>query len=196
MPHRIALFGGTFDPVHDGHVHLAAVACEALALDQVRFIPCRISPHKSGQQPASADDRLEMLRLALADIPWAVLDTRELTSPEPSYSFLTARSIAAEFPDARLFWIMGADQWQALPHWKEPDTLASLVEFIVLARSGQQPVSRDGYRLHIIHGEHPASATAIREALSVNSNPPAWLHPDVAAWIRKQRLYQTEDNPS
>lgn len=73
-PRSIGLFGGTFDPVHQGHIHLANLAREALALAEVHFIPCRISPHKSGSQPASARDRVEMLRLAVADVPWAVID--------------------------------------------------------------------------------------------------------------------------
>ena len=66
-PRKIALFGGTFDPVHLGHIHLATLAREALDLDEVRFLPCRISPHKAGSQPASGEDRCEMLRLATED---------------------------------------------------------------------------------------------------------------------------------
>lgn len=190
-PHpRIGLFGGTFDPVHDGHVHLAALAREALALDEVRFIPCRISPHKVGSMPTSADDRLEMLRRALAGVSWAVVDDRELITPGPSYSYLTAQYIAAESPGAELFWIMGADQWQALPQWKAPDILASLVEFIVLARDGQHPEPRAGWRLHVVHGEHPASATRIRDAVRAGAASIPWLHPRVSAWILERGLYQ------
>ena len=187
---RIGLFGGTFDPIHDGHVHLADVSRKQLALDQVRFIPCRISPHKTNRKPTSPADRLAMLRLALDGIPWATVDDRELDAPEPSYSYLTAQSIAAEFPHARLFWIMGADQWRALPQWKEPGTLASTVEFVVLARDGQHPEPREGYLLHVVDGEHPASATAIRSAISTNSGTVDWLKPDVALWIHTRALYR------
>ncbi len=194
--HRIGLFGGTFDPVHDGHVHLANLAREALTLDEVRFIPCRISPHKSDSQPTAPADRLEMLHRALADAPWAVVDDRELSSAEPSYSYLTAQSIAAEFPGSQCFWIMGADQWQALPKWKKPETLAGLVEFIVLARDGQEPAARDGYRLHVIHGEHPASATAIRNSVATRESAIRWLHPQVVEWVGKQDLYKNHRQPS
>lgn len=189
-PTRIALFGGTFDPIHDGHIHLANVAREALALDEVRFIPCRISPHKSDRRPASAADRLAMLRLAIDGLPWATLDDRELHALEPSYSYLTARSIAAEFPNSRLFWLMGADQWRALPQWKEPGTLASTVEFVVLARDGQHPEPREGYRLHVVCGEHPASATAIRGAISTGTEFVRGLAPAVAGWIAQHQLYR------
>ncbi len=191
-PIRIGLFGGTFDPIHDGHVHLANLALEALSLGEVRFIPCRISPHKTARQPASAADRLEMLRLALSKIPWATIDDRELTSSEPSYSYLTAQSIASDFPNARLFWIMGADQWLALPRWKNPETLAATVEFMVLARDGQQPEPREGYRLHVVHGEHPASASAIREAISNGTGHIPWLHPAVADWIHDCKFYKIQ----
>lgn len=189
-PHpRIGLFGGTFDPIHDGHIHLAGLAREALALDEIRFIPCRISPHKPGSQPTSGTDRCEMLRRALTDIPWATLDDRELKSHEPSYSYLTAKSIAEESPHSHLFWIMGADQWQALPQWEKPEILAALVEFIVLARDGQNPAPRAGYRLHTVHGEHPASASAIREAFGLGQKDIPWLHPQVSQWIKINHLY-------
>ncbi|MES2475826.1 MAG: nicotinate (nicotinamide) nucleotide adenylyltransferase [Verrucomicrobiota bacterium] len=186
---KIGLFGGTFDPVHLGHLHLASLARDALALDEVRFLPCRISPHKPGTAPASGEDRCEMLRLATAELPWAVIDDFELTRPDPSFSFLTAEAMAAKFPDAQLFWIMGGDQWDALPRWREPQRLAACVEFIVLAR-GDSPAPRNGYRLHAVRGQHPASSTAIRTAIANGTSQPPWLHPAVTAWIAQHNIYQ------
>ena len=102
-PRKIGLFGGTFDPVHLGHVHLATVAKDALELDQVRFLPCRISPHKAGTSPASGEHRCEMLRLATRDLPWAVVDDFELHQREPSYSYETAEAMAVvSSPSRRL----------------------------------------------------------------------------------------------
>lgn len=187
-PRKIGIFGGTFDPVHLGHIHLAGLARESLALDEVHFIPCRISPHKPGSQVTSGEDRCEMLRLATADLPWAVVDDLEIHQAGPSFSYLTAETLASRFPAARLFWIMGSDQWDALPDWRNPERMAELVEFIVLAR-GSQPEPRAGYRLHVVHGEHPASATAIRTSVSRGETPP-WLDPAVAKWIRSRGLYQ------
>lgn len=189
-PRKIALFGGTFDPVHLGHLHLASLAKDALELDEVRFLPCQISPHKSGSAPASGQDRCEMLRLATADLPWAVVDDYELHQPGPSYSYHTAEAIAARFPEARLFWIMGGDQWDALPRWKHPAQLAERVEFIVRAR-GETPLPRDGYRLHVVRGEHPATATAIREVISSGGTEHPWLAPAVAQWIATKGLYHS-----
>ncbi|MES2920228.1 MAG: nicotinate (nicotinamide) nucleotide adenylyltransferase [Verrucomicrobiota bacterium] len=193
-PRKIGLFGGTFDPVHLGHIQLAGLAREALALDEVRFLPCPISPHKPGTAPASGEDRCEMLRLATAGLPWAVVDDYELRQPGPAYSYLTAGALAEKFPGTRLFWIMGGDQWDALPRWKNPETLAKHVEFAVLAR-GEPPQPRDGYRLHVVSGDHPASATAIRLAISNGILTHKWLAPAVAKWIAEKDLYQPIPDP-
>jgi len=185
---RIALFGGTFDPVHLGHVHMAETAMRALALDEVRFLPCRISPHKTGTRPTDAADRVAMLRLATAGLPWAAVDDFEVRHAGPSFSYQTAEAMAACFPDARLFWLMGGDQWDALPQWRYPERLAALCEFIVFER-GELPQPRDGYRLHVMDCRHPASATAIREALARGESTHPWLAPAVAGWIADHRLY-------
>ncbi len=187
---KIALFGGTFDPVHLGHVHLAGVARDKLGLDEVRFLPCRISPHKQDAVPASATDRLEMLRLATADLPWAAVDDFEVRREGPSYSWQTAEAMVARFPNARLFWIMGGDQWEALATWAEPQRLAACVEFIVFARGGKMPQARGGFRMHPLDGSHPASATEIREACARGETNHPWLEPAVSRWIRTQHLYQ------
>lgn len=189
IPRKIGIFGGTFDPVHLGHIHLATLAKDALELDEVRFLPCRISPHKTGTSPASGEDRCEMLRLATANLPWAVVDNYELKHDGPSYSYQTAETMAEKFPGSRLFWIMGGDQWDALPRWSHPERLAAVMEFAVLAR-GVTPQPRKGYRLHIIQGDHPASATEIREAFSNDMTHP-WLHAEVAEWMHGKKLYRS-----
>jgi nicotinate-nucleotide adenylyltransferase len=191
---QIALFGGTFDPVHLGHLHLATLAHAALLLDEVRFLPCRISPHKPGQTPTPAADRLEMLELATAGLPWAVVDDFELRRDGPSFSYATAEAMRAKFPAARLFWIMGGDQWQALPQWRHPQRLAACVEFIVFAR-GVQPLPRTGYVMHALDGSHPASATAIRDAFANGQATHPWLDPAVAAWLVRRGLYQPSQAP-
>ena len=174
-PRRIALFGGTFDPIHLGHVEIARRAKDLLELDEVRFLPCHTSPHKVGVASAPAADRLEMARLATRDLPWAVVDDFDLSRPPPSYSFETAEEMARRFPGARLFWLMGADQWRALPRWKELARLADLVEFIVFARDGE-PEPYPGWIMHFLKGTtHPASATAIRQALAEGRSTLPWL---------------------
>lgn len=187
---RIALFGGTFDPVHLGHLHLAGLAKSALNLDEIRFIPCQISPHKSDSTPASTHDRLEMIRLATRDLPWAVVDDFETLRDGPSFSWQTAEAMKAKFPDAKLFWIMGTDQWDALPDWAHPERLAACVEFIVFSR-GTPPSPRAGYHLHALEADHPASATAIREAIAAGATHHPWLHPEVSRWIADHDCYRS-----
>jgi len=185
---KIALFGGTFDPIHLGHIELAQTAWEQLGLDEVRFLPCRISPHKQETAPASPSDRLEMLRLATTGLPWAVVDNFELRGDGPSYSWQTAEAMASCYQGARLFWIMGGDQWHSLPQWQHPDRLAACVEFAVASR-GEALLPREGYRLHELRAHHPASASAIRVAIANGDTEPSWLNPAVSQWIAARQLY-------
>jgi len=187
---RIALFGGTFDPVHLGHIHLAERARETVGLDEVRFLPCRISPHKTGTAAAPGEDRLNMLRLATAGLEWATVDDYELNGPEPSFSYLTAEAMAARQPDVRWFWVMGGDQWEALPRWRHPERLAAVVTFLVLARGSDVPQPRPGFRMEVVSGDHPASSTAIRQSAACGHLRDEWLHAGVAAYIRSHSLYR------
>ena len=184
---KICLFGGTFDPIHLGHLHIAQAAVDELELDKVIFLPCKQSPHKSNHAQASEDDRLEMCRIATADIHWAEVDEHDLVAASPCYSWRTAENIATRFPDAELYWLMGTDQWQALPEWNRPNHLAHLVKFIVYTR-GETPTPRQGYELHGITGSHPASATKIRANMPQHLLTD-WLSPEVAQYIEKHQLY-------
>jgi nicotinate-nucleotide adenylyltransferase len=130
-----------------------------------------------------------MLKLATAELPWAVVDDFEIRHDGPSYSWQTAEAMVAKFPGARLFWIMGVDQWRVLPQWARAERLAECVEFIVSAR-GEKPEPRRGFRLHALDGEHPAAATLIRAEISRGAVDHPWLDPAVSAWIRQRGLYQ------
>lgn len=188
-PARVCLFGGTFDPVHLGHLHIAQAAAGHLGLDRVVFLPCRQSPHKAGRRHADGRHRLEMCRLATAGHAWASVDDFDLAAPAPCYSWRTAEAMQEKHPGARLFWLMGTDQWQALPRWNRPEHLASLVEFIVYQRGdGADP--RDGYRMHPLRGSHPASATAIRRGIAKGLHKD-WIDPAVLDYILANGLYQT-----
>lgn len=169
---------------------MAEAARERLSLDEVRFLPCRISPHKAGTVPTAAADRVEMLRLTTRNLPWAVVDEFEVHRDGPSFSWQTAEEMKARFPESRLFWIMGTDQWDVLPTWAQPQKLAACVEFIVFTR-GNPPSPREGYILQTVEGViHPASATTIRKDFASGTYQEDWLDPEVAAWIAKRGLYQ------
>lgn len=186
-PKRIGIFGGSFDPVHDGHIHLATLAKETADLDEVWFLPCRISPHKTDRPPTPGATRAEWLHAALSGIPWAKTDLTELEAEDPSFSYATMGKLVSRHPGNEWFWIMGGDQWAALPTWKHPEILASLVGFIVLARNGEEVLPREGYRMTAVHGEHPASATKIRASLAAGETDIPYLNPAVARLITERK---------
>ncbi|MFM2221368.1 MAG: nicotinate (nicotinamide) nucleotide adenylyltransferase [Verrucomicrobiota bacterium] len=187
---RIALFGGTFDPVHSGHLHIARLSHQQAGLDAVIFLPCQQSPHKTNATSASAEDRLAMLRLAATE-PWMLVDDWEITQAPPSYSYLTLQHFLVRHPGVEWFWIMGHDQWQALPRWKHPEILTAHLTFLVFTR-GEAPLPREGYRMIHVQGEHPASASALRDPQNPHYLDPAWLPESVASWIKKKELYPSD----
>ncbi|MBG7609157.1 MAG: nicotinate (nicotinamide) nucleotide adenylyltransferase [Verrucomicrobia bacterium] len=182
---KIGIFGGSFDPVHDGHIHLATLAKEKLGLDEVRFLPCQISPHKTETPPTPGDVRAKWLEIALSGIPWAKVDPIELETEGPSYSYQTMRKLHELHPGNQWFWIMGGDQWKVFTSWRNSEVISELAEFIVLARNGEEVQPIEGYRLHVVEGEHPASATKIRRSLAMGEENISFLDPRIATTIQK-----------
>ncbi len=188
-PQNIALFGGTFDPIHDGHLALSQKAVEEFQLDQVIFIPCRRSPHKENAPSVSDLDRLEMLNIASSNLSWATVDDYELKKPPPSFTWETVKHFKNELEgEPRFFLLIGMDQWLSLPEWKNIKILAQDLEFIVVGRNGQPAKPREGYSAHFIEGNHPASATKIREQLKKHQSS-KWLDEKVLHYISKKGLY-------
>ncbi len=183
---RIGIFGGSFDPVHDGHIHLATLAKVGANLDEVWFLPCQISPHKLAAPPSSGRERVEGLNLAIRDLPWARVDETEIQIDGPSYSYQTMQKLDKQFPEHEWFWIMGGDQWAMLPKWMHPEILAELVSFIVMARNGTVVYPIEGYRMQVVTGEHPGSSTSIREALARKEREIPFLDKEVARLIRSR----------
>lgn len=136
-PSRIALYGGSFDPVHLGHLLVAQAATEELGLDRVFFIPAAQSPFKPQRQLAPAPIRARLLRLALQGRPRWEIDTQEIDRGGVSYTIDTVRGYRLRFPSARLFCLIGADHVPFLPKWRSSEELASLAEFLVIPRPGE-----------------------------------------------------------
>jgi nicotinate-nucleotide adenylyltransferase len=134
---RIGLFGGSFDPVHLGHLLVAQAVREELELARLFFIPAAQSPFKPDRQPTSAAVRLRLLRLALAGKSWCEIDEQEVRRGGISYSVDTVRDYTKRFPSAQLFYLIGADQVPKLPQWREASGLAALAEFVVITRPGE-----------------------------------------------------------
>lgn len=137
---KIGLYGGSFDPVHLGHLLVAQAAREELGLDRLFFIPAAQSPFKPDSKPTSGADRLRMLRLALAGKTWCELDEQELHRGGVSYTVDTVRDYARRFPQAQLFYLIGGDHVPNLPSWREAEELSRLATFVVVPRPGEREV--------------------------------------------------------
>jgi nicotinate-nucleotide adenylyltransferase len=192
---RLGVFGGTFDPVHVGHLLLARDALEQCRLDAVLFVPCAQSPLKAQRALAGGTLRLAMLKAALKKEPRFWLSRCELDRPAPSYSVDTAREIRDAFPQAELFWLIGDDQWKTLAQWREPTELRRLVRFIRFPRGEGKPASSRKRDARVLDLPHPRrvdiSATEIRRRVKARL-PIDHLVPDaVAACIRRRRMYRS-----
>jgi nicotinate-nucleotide adenylyltransferase len=135
-PMKLGIFGGSFDPVHLGHLLVAQAAIEELGLDRLFFIPAAQSPFKPENQPASAAVRLQLLRLSLAGKMNCDVDDQEIRRGGISYTVDTLRDYAKRFSGAELFYLVGADNVPKLNEWREPAELARLAEFVAIPRPG------------------------------------------------------------
>lgn len=209
----IGIFGGTFDPIHMGHLRMALELKQRLAMDEMRLIPCHLPPHR--QLPhVDAEQRAVMAELAVEHCPDLVVDRLELANPEPSYSFHTLQALRAQLgPDVALCLAMGMDSLASLHTWYEWDRLADLAHIVVVARPGwtvpdEGPV-RDYISQHqgsarelrkqpagILVIEEltqlPISSTAIRSQVAQGQSPQFLLPDSVWAYILRHRLYQRE----
>ncbi len=191
---KIGLFGGSFDPVHWGHLLSAQDAVEDLDLDRLVFIPAAQAPLKSADVRATGEARVALLRAAVdGDARFEVSDW-EVRQGGVSYSVETARHFRAVWPDAKLFWLIGADQLAKLSQWREIAELARLVEFAVHRRPGfsvETPTGIPGLKLHACRGrEVELSSTEIRERARAGQ-PIDWFLPHKAVeQLQKMALYR------
>jgi nicotinate-nucleotide adenylyltransferase len=136
---RLGLFGGTFDPIHHGHLILADQCRESCELDRVWFVVAGVPPHKPGGRTAVAH-RLEMVRIAIAGNAAFVVSDIEATRPGPHYSVETLEAVHRGHPDDDLFFLIGADSLADLPSWREPERIARLATIVVVNRPGLEEV--------------------------------------------------------
>jgi nicotinate-nucleotide adenylyltransferase len=202
---RVAFFGGTFDPIHRGHLALASAAANAFSLDRVLFAPVGHQPLKSDPPIATFADRLEMTALAVASAadPRFVVSSIDAPRPNdaPNYTVDTLDTLAREYPAATLFLLVGADSFLTLRSWHATDRLLDLVEFIVvsrpefpLAESKLAPLALTTaqrarvYLLTTVHDD--VSATDLRRRLHAGDPCRGLLPPPVADYIQSHSLYR------
>jgi nicotinate-nucleotide adenylyltransferase len=188
---RIGLYGGSFDPVHLGHLLVAQAAREETPLDRVVFIPAAQSPFKPERKLSPDLVRLRMLRLALANQAGCEIDSQELERGGVSYTIDTVRGYARRHPGAELFYIIGADHVSQLPKWREAIELGSTLQFLVIPRPGQiETTFPPGFRGRHLNGFPLAlSASQVRQRVKEGRPVDLLVGPVVAEAIHHNGLY-------
>ena len=189
---KIGLYGGSFDPVHCGHLLVAQAACEEMGLSRLFFIPAAQSPLKPESRPAPAPLRLRLLRLALAGRTNYEIDAQEIARGGVSYTIDTVRDYLRRFPQAEVVYLIGADHIPLLPKWREAEALSKLVEFVVIPRPGEPPVaSPPGFRMRLLKGfPLGVSSSQIRARVRADLPIHGLVPCAVAEVIRSERLYE------
>ena len=203
----ICLFGGTFDPVHNGHLHAAEAVRSALAVDQIRMVLSARPSHKDATG-ASLEQRWAMLQLACADAPALVPDDREMHRARPSYTVETLEALRAESPEEDLAWVIGSDAFALLESWYRWQEVLELANLIVLRRPGAFPAMSESmaaytaeHQVESLSGCHnggifmmedsmqEVSAQDIRVGLAAGEDVSHLIPPAVALYIRDNGLY-------
>lgn len=194
---KIGILGGTFDPIHHGHLIITTYAAHDLGLDRVLIMPAQTPPHKLGRTISVAEDRVEMIRLGIENDPLLQLSTADLRSDAPSYTATLLERLEAEYPGDELYFIIGADSLRALPTWHRPDLVIRRARLAVARRPG---IIIDDTILDALPGLRARtsiftsplidiSSTAIRERV-VDDKPITWLVPPaVEHYILEHDLY-------
>lgn len=200
---RIALYGGSFDPVHTAHLALARTALDHLQLDELRWIPTGHAWQKQGAH-ASAEHRAAMVAAAIEGEPRFLLERCELDRQGPSYTIDTLHELQASNPGADWYLVLGQDQYQNLTTWKAWQDLVAQVTLAVAGRGGQasgSPLAGHPHRVvHLPMPPMPVSATEIRARLAAGTPAaalaPALVPPAVASYIARLGLYRSLPTPS
>lgn len=185
----IGLFGGSFDPIHHGHLLVAQAALEALGLEELRFVPAQEQPFKVGRHAAPAEARARMVALAIAGEPRFALERIELDRAGPSYTVDTLRALRNREPGREFALLVGADAARELPQWREADALPALARLVVLSRPGVEPPVLPWPVERVPVPAIDISATAIRGRVARTQSVRYWVPESVAEFIKAERLY-------
>lgn len=197
---RVGLMGGSFDPIHLGHIAIAGEARDALQLSHVLFLPSGRPPHKAhlGASPAQ---RLEMTRLAVEPLPWAQASDVEVCRQGTIYTVDTLQILSSQHPEAAFYYIIGADTLLDLPNWRNTQKVCTLCRFICLHRPGvadeaigtalEDLRSRYGAQVHLVPASGPdISSTEVRRRVARGQSTEGLLPSAVRAYIDRENLYR------
>lgn len=199
---KVGLFGGSFDPIHRGHIEPVREARRALGLDRVIYLPTAVPPHKPGRKLAPAHSRYAMVEMALLGEEGLYASPHELTLGRPAYTIETLEHFRMEMPEAELYLLIGGDSFADLSHWVRWREIPGTARIVVLARPGWDletvpldlEIAALGKSGRVLFLEQPpvdTSSTRLREILAAGEPVPAGSMPDlVVRYVQKYKLYQ------
>ena len=191
---KLAIFGGSFDPPHLGHLAFSRFALDALAPDRMVWLPAGRQWQKPDQIMAAAVHRAGMIKRLIAGEPRFVLDERELHRRGPSFTADTLREFASQNVGTELMFLIGQDQYARLPSWYQVETITTLATLVVVPRAGEAVVTPPGlpaHRLQVLDlPEIPLSSTAVRDAVVRGEDISPMVGAEVASYIASHRLYE------
>lgn len=193
------MFGGSFNPIHTGHIQLAQAFVKKLSLDRVLIIPTYIPPHKQCDNSVSPQDRLQMCRLAVKDLPFAQVSDIEIQRKGASYTYLTLQELSQQYKNDELFLITGADMFMSIQTWKHPEIIFSLATVCGVPRNDDdinrlekqaEYLQTLGAKTEILDaGVITVSSTEIRRKIQNGESTDGLLTNEVREYIDKNKLY-------
>lgn len=196
---KTGIFGGSFNPIHKGHIHLADTAYEKLGLDRIIFIPSNIPPHKSAEEYVDSESRVEMCRLAISERKNYSVSTFELENDRISYTYYTIKYFKEVFPDDDIYLITGSDMFLSFETWyKFKDILAVSSLAVASRESGISPELEEKKKILGEYGKIflfnvqplPMSSTKIRKMIKNNEDISCYLNEKVVQYILERNLYK------
>ncbi len=202
---RVGILGGSFNPIHRGHLSIARSAAERFHLERVIFVPCKVSPFKVGREPeksVSDRDRVRMIALSIAEDRRFAISDEELSRGGVSYTYDTVLRIGREFPNAALFFIIGSDTVCTLSQWHKIESLLNLCTFVIVERGGAQPSPQSvpGFsdtvnarlsRFRFTGSLLDISSSEIRRRLAAGESIKEFVDSRVEQYIKENALYQS-----
>ncbi len=188
---KIGVFGGTFDPVHNGHLALARTALAQLGLDKVLFLPAFIPPHKTDREAITpAPFRYRMVEMAIQEESQFEISDMELNRPNISYTVDSLKELRSKFPGAEFYLILGEDSLKQFPSWKEPEQILKMARLAAARRPGYELGDFDAKVEWLNMPNMPISASNIRSQFALGTSPGSEVLPEkVENYIRKMKLY-------
>jgi len=183
---KIGLLGGSFDPIHLGHLHLAKELSEVVGLDEVWFIPAKINPLKQHTQPVDLTHRLSMVEAAIRGYPNYKMVDIECSRDGPSYTVDTLRVLTKQHSNDDFYLLVGSDNMNDFNKWKNPEEIRALVTIVIGVRAGFESDNTEFYQIPKLD----VSSTEIRERLNKGEECSAFLPKEISQYIKKNGLYQ------